>query len=355
MAEGPDEDGQDRTEAPTPRRLERARDDGDTAISQEFVKLASFGGAVLALAITGPAAFRQFAGDATALVERAGHDAQPAEAMWALASGAAPFVLAVALMGAVAAAAATFLQTRFLVSGKGLQPQLSRISPLAGARKLFGRHALEELLRSVIKLAGCLAAVWWALRDPSERAALTLLASGTAELASVTWQLALRLLLAGLAALAFVALLDLLWVNWQYLRKLRMSREDLRREQKDSEGDPMIRGRRRQIMRQRSGRRTLESVLTATVVLINPTHYAVVLAYDRGHDAAPRLVAKGADRLARRIRETAESAGVPVISNPPLARALFVLPEDTQIPEQHFAAVAEVIAYVWRLRGRHGV
>lgn len=357
MAEGQGEGGEsgERTEAPTPRRLERAREDGQVALSQEFVRLASLAGATLALALLGPAAAYQMTAGAAALISRAGHDARAGEAAWSLVATVAPFVVAIAGLAAVAAVAAAFLQTRFLLSGKGLQPQLGRISPLAGAKRLFGRQALEELARTVLKLGACVAAVWWGVLAPLQDGALALLSGGSADLAAEVWRLSLRLLVASLAALAVVALLDLLWVNWQHLRKLRMSREDMRQELKESEGDPQIRGRRRQIMRQRSARRALAEVPKATVVITNPTHYAVALAYDRGRDAAPRVVAKGTDQLARRIRDAAEVHGVPVVSNPPLARALFLVPEDTAVPPQYFAAVAEVIAFVWRLRSRRGV
>lgn len=356
MAEGGgEESSQDRTEAPTPRRLERAREEGEVALSQELVKLAALGGATLGLLTLGPVAARELTVGAAALIARAAHDARPVEAAWALLAGIAPVVLGIAICGAAAAIAATFLQTRFLLSGKGLQPRLARVSPIAGAKRLFGRHALEELVRAVLKLAACFAAAWWAVRAPLEQAALPLLGGSSAELVALVWDLSLRLLLAALAALVVVALLDLLWVNWQHLRKLRMSREDLKKDLKESEGDPIIRARRRQLMRQRSSRRALAEVPKATVVITNPTHYAVALAYERGQDAAPRVVAKGTDRLARRIREAAEMHAVPIVSNPPLARALFLVPEDAQIPQQHFAAVAEVIAFVWRLRTRRGI
>ena len=130
-----------------------------------------------------------------------------------------------------------------------------------------------------------------------------------------------------------------------------MSREDLRQEAKEADGDPKVKGRLRQLRQARAKRRMLAQVAQATVVVTNPTHYAVALRYERGKAAAPRIVAKGVDEVAARIREAATKASVPLVPNPPLARALHGLPVDAEVPAEHFKAVAEIIAYVWRLRG----
>jgi len=142
---------------------------------------------------------------------------------------------------------------------------------------------------------------------------------------------------------------DLFWVRFSHGRKLRMTHQDIRDEIKETEGDPQIKARIRQIRLQRSRRRMLAAVAKATVVVTNPTHYAVALAYDRANSAAPRVVAKGVDSMAARIREMAETNKVPLVANPPLARALYLVDLDKDIPAEHFQAVAEIIAYVWRL------
>ena len=131
-----------------------------------------------------------------------------------------------------------------------------------------------------------------------------------------------------------------------------MSREDLKDEARDAEGDPRVKGRLRQLRQARAKRRMMAAVGKATVVITNPTHYAVALAYERGTQAAPRVVAKGVDEVAARIRAAAEKAGVPLVANPPLARALYLVALDAEVPAEHFRMVAEVIAYVWRLRQR---
>jgi flagellar biosynthetic protein FlhB len=157
-----------------------------------------------------------------------------------------------------------------------------------------------------------------------------------------------------MGAQAAIAGADLLWERFSLARKLRMSRQEQRDEHKDSEGNPQIKQKLRQLARSRARRRMMKAVPKAAVVLTNPTHYAVALAYERGTKSAPRLVAKGADEVAERIRDIAREHRVPIIANPPLARALFRIEIDTEIPPEHFRAVAEIIAYVWRMRAKAG-
>jgi len=159
----------------------------------------------------------------------------------------------------------------------------------------------------------------------------------------------LHVILVVLAAQAVIAAIDMFWVVLRHARGLRMSRRDILKEQRETEGDPRIKARLRQIRNFRARKRMLATVPKATVVITNPTHYAVALAYDRAKHTAPRVVAKGVDSLAARIREVAETNHVPVVANPPLARALYRVELDTEIPAEHYQAVAEIIAYVWRL------
>ena len=160
------------------------------------------------------------------------------------------------------------------------------------------------------------------------------------------WHMIL-LIFGGQAAIAGV---DLLWERLSHARKLRMSHQELRDEHKESEGNPQMKQRLRQLARARAGRRMMQKIPKATVIITNPTHFAVALAYDRGTQGAPRVVAKGADEVAARIREAGREHRVPIVANPPLARALYRVDLDTEIPAEHFKAVAEIIAYIWRMR-----
>jgi flagellar biosynthetic protein FlhB len=245
---------------------------------------------------------------------------------------------------------ATFGQTRLRFNLSALQPKLSRLDPRARLSRMFGATALLEVLRAAAKLAIVALGAWVALAGavPGFVAALSWTPI------SLTGEIRGRLITIAtsvLGAFAVVAVLDVVIVQWQHWRKLRMSRQEIRDEHRDTEGDPLIKRRIRQLQQQRARRRMMAAVPKATVVLTNPTHYAVALAYDRAAGGAPKVVAKGADEVAARIREMAEKHGVPLVANPPLARALFKVELGGEIPAEHYRLVAEIIAYVWRLRG----
>jgi len=248
---------------------------------------------------------------------------------------------------AVAAVAATMGQTGGLVHTKALAPSFSRLNPLSGLRRLFGLKGVAEVLRGLVKMALVGVAVWRGLDFDALQGALHRPAGG---LLGEFGAALLRLFLSAAGALALIAGADLAWVRWQHMRQLRMSREDLRQETRESEGDPHVKARQRQLRQSKARRRMLAAVPKAAVVVTNPTHYAVALAYEQGQSAPPRIVAKGVDAMAARIREAAAEHGVPIVPNPPLARALWRLEVDTEIPAEHWQAVAEIIAFVLRLR-----
>jgi flagellar biosynthetic protein FlhB len=349
-------DAEDRTEAPTPKRLERARSEGQVPLSRDAVGLATLLGptviGMLAVPATGAEWLRAVR---AALSAGAGVDAVGAQGLAVLRAGALA-ALPVLLAVAVSAVAATMGQTGGLVDGKALAPSLSRINPLAGFKRLFGLKGAAEVARGLAKMAVVGAAVWHALDFDALQAALHRPAGG---LLGDFGAALLRLLFGAAAALAVLAGADVFWVRWRHLRQLRMSCEDLRQEVRESEGDPHVKGRLRRLREGRARRRMLAEVPKAAVVVTNPTHYAVALAYEQGQAAPPRIVAKGVDAMAARIREAAAEHGVPVVpnpplANPPLARALWRLEVDTGIPAEHWQAVAEIIAFVLRLRRPKG-
>jgi flagellar biosynthetic protein FlhB len=225
---------------------------------------------------------------------------------------------------------------------------MQRISPMAGLGRLFSAESLIEGAKSIVKISVIGFAVWQVLRAdlPS---LLSMPFLGLSALLASLMPMLLHVTLAVLGVQLVIAAADLFWVRFSHGRKLRMTRQDIRDEIKETEGDPQIKARIRQIRLQRSRRRMLAAIPKATVVVTNPTHYAVALAYDQANSAAPRVVAKGVDSMAARIREVAEANKVPLVANPPLARALYLVELDQDIPAEHFQAVAEIIAYVWRL------
>jgi flagellar biosynthetic protein FlhB len=352
MAEETDQ--QDRTEAATPRRLQRAREEGHLPVSRELPVLAGLAGVALALSMAAPAAAERllprlgmFLGRLHTLDLSDGGALALRLAGLAVLGAAAPFVLA-ALLGGVAG---VLLQTGVQANLAALRVDPGRISPLAGLRRLLGLDNLMDAVKSIAKIAATGLALWFTLAgdlrllaDAPRWDVRVLVGHIGAEL--------LRVLFAVLAVQAVISGLDLFWVRLRHARSMRMSRHDIREETKETDGDPRVKARLRQLRMQRARRRMMAAVPKATVVITNPTHYAVALVYDRAKNAAPRVVAKGVDTMAARIREVAEANKVPLVANPPLARALHQVELDTDIPAEHYQAVAEIIAYVWRLNAR---
>jgi flagellar biosynthetic protein FlhB len=339
---------EDRTEAPTQRRLEQAREEGRVAISREATGfcalLLATVGAVLAL----PAAMERMMRAGRGVLAGA-HELPLSDTLQELALLGLLAVLPVAAGAALGAVAGTLLQSRGLVSAALLAPRFSKLNPWAGLKRMFGPETGAELLRNLVKLGLIGTVLWLALADWQGLARALLLAP--MGLLAEAGEGARHLLLAALAMLAPIVLADLLWANWRHLRQLRMTRQDLKQEVRESEGDPHIRSRLRRLREQRARRRMMAAVPRAAVVITNPTHYAVALAYDAAAGGgAPRVVAKGVDAMAARIRAAAEASRVPLVANPPLARALHRLELESEIPPEHYQAVAEIIAYVWRLR-----
>jgi flagellar biosynthetic protein FlhB len=340
---------EDQTEAASPKRLQKAREEGRIPVSRELVGWAGLAGVTLAMSYQAPGTVRDLSLRLTVflahmdMADLVGPDSLTLAGS-ALLRGIAPFVLAALAAGA----AAVLVQTGFLLRPSALRPDLSRLDPRAGLGRLFGAEGAIEAVKSVAKLVVMGWVVWLALRG--ELAALAALPFQDPRLLLArAAALVMRVLLAVLAVQAGVALLDVLWVRLRFAQQMRMSRQEIVEEQRESDGDPRIKARIRQIRMQRARRRMLAAVPKATVVITNPTHYAVALAYDRAKNAAPRVVAKGVDSMAARIREVAQTNRVPLVANPPLARLLHQLELDAEIPAEHFQAVAEIIAYVWRL------
>ena len=343
-------DAADRTEAATPRRLQKAREEGRTPISRELTSFAVLGSIALVLTMLAPTSARLLVVRLAGLLAHA-HEIEPLAAlrMAALAglAAAAPFALAALLAGV----GSVIVQTGFLINPGALTPDLTRLSPLAGLRRVFGASMLFGTGKAVLKALAAGAVLAAVLQGASSELRKAVFWTMPGLLAHVTGLL-LYVLLAVLAMQGALALLDFGREWLKHARDMRMSREDIRQEMRESEGDPLVKGQLRQIRLRRSRQRMMAAVPKAAVVVTNPTHYAVALAYDRAVGGAPRVVAKGFDTIAARIRAIAEENKVPLVANPPLARALYRVELDTEIPAEHFQAVAEIIAYVLRLRQR---
>ena len=342
--------GEDQTEAATPRRLQRARDEGSVALSREVPALAGLGAGTLMLAMMGPMLGKEAMTRLSAMMSpSAGTDITAALAAVCVASAAlaGPLILGVL----AASVAASFLQTGFLFNPGALRPDLARLNPAHGFKRIFGISGLVETGKAIIKLSVLGYATFHVLSGglPALRGGVFWFPE---QLASRTTQLVLQLAMTLLGAQAVIAGADTVWVRTRHAKQLRISKEEIRQESKDTDGNPQIKQRLKQIRMTRARRRMLAAVPKATVVVTNPTHYAIALSYDRNKGGAPRVVAKGVDEVAARIREVAQENRVPLVANPPLARALYTVELDDEIPAEHFKVVAEIIAYVWRLGGR---
>jgi flagellar biosynthetic protein FlhB len=347
MAEEAEEEGGggERTEPASPRKIEKARKEGQVPLSREAVGFAALLSALLAAALVLPGEGRRLAAALAGALSQ-GLLREPARVLRDWASLFLDLASPVAGAAALGAVAATLLQTRGAITTKGLRPSLSKISPMSGFSRLFGAEGLLEFLRTLLKLVTVGAALWFVARDLPGLAVLMEAPPGA--LLAAAGQGALRLAAATLAVFALLAGLDVLLVRFRFLQRLRMTRQEIKEEMKESEGDPTIRARLRQLREAKGRQRMMAAVPRAAVVITNPTHYAVALAYEAGQSAAPKVVAKGVDAMAARIREAAREAGVPIVSDPPLARALHRLDLDTEIPPEHWEAVARIIAFVMR-------
>ena len=353
-------DDSSRTEAATPRRLDEAADKGQVALSRELVMAAGIAGAVAAVALAGPWLFARLRDAvlhgldvrpaAHRIDDTASLPSVVAEIREMLSPMFAP-ALALAVPVAVAGLAATVLQVGVRFRGKALRVDFGRMSPAKNFGRLFGAQALIRALLSMVLFAASGAALWAVARG--ELATFTTLIERDLDAGFAdVFEIALTMLTAIVATLAVAGVGDLAFQRFDHHRQLRMTRQEVEDERKRTEGDPLVRSRLRQAAQSLARQRMMEAVPDADVVITNPTHFAVALAYERGRHAAPEVVAKGSDEVAFRIRTIAEEHGVPVVEDPPLARALHRRSKVGQeIPAEFFRAVATVLGHVLSKRG----
>jgi flagellar biosynthetic protein FlhB len=349
-----DADREDRQLAPSQRRLEKARSEGQLARSRDVGH--AF---VLGAALAGVAGFGSWLGQESLAIVRQGLTLtreQALDAGWLAAGLGESFAAALWLLLpacgllAFAALGAGLIPGGAVLAPGVLAPKAGRIDPLAGLRRILSRDSLVDLARlGVLALALVALAFWFVLDRLPQYVGFASMPIAAALQSVHDGAVAGLAMLAALLLLSALVDVPLQW--WRHQRRLRMTHREAREELRESEGDPMLRSRLRSRQREISRGRMLAAVPTADVVITNPSHYAVAVRYDQERMAAPRVVAKGADHLAARIRELALDAGVPLVQAPPLARALHAHVEvDREIPAALYTAVAQVLAYVYRLR-----
>jgi flagellar biosynthesis protein FlhB len=353
-------DPESKTEDATPRKLAEARKKGDVARSPDVGSTLSLFGAAAVLLTLGGGFASQMAGQFVpfiasphrmldALDGGAGMEIA-ARALWA----AAPFMGALALAVLIGGVGGNVAQSGgIVVSAEKLKPDLKKLSPMSGFHRIFGPDGLMQFAKTFIKLV-VLAFICWLTIRPHIAGLETLAALPPGRILPLVRDLALTLAVSAIAFMAVTAGADYLWQKFRFAKRMRMTKEEVKEDFKQSEGDPHVKARQKQIRIQRSRRRMIQNVPKATVVVTNPTHYSVALRYepDKG-DAAPVCVAKGVDALALRIRQVAAEHDVPTVENVPLARALYAAVDvDETIPREHFEAAAKIIGFVMQKRKR---
>jgi flagellar biosynthetic protein FlhB len=347
------EDTDDKTEDPTQKRLDDAHAKGDVVKSQEVNTWFIIAGATLVLSTFSGSVGGGILTPLRNLIANAGQLRADGAALLQLGN-----TLGYAVLGAIgvpllmlmlAAIAGNMIQHRLVWSSESLAPKFSKVSPGAGLKRIFGKQAVANFLKGVFKLIA-LGAVMMAVLWPERYRLESFMMFDPSAIMGVTTNLTLQLMGAVVAMLAAVAIADYFFQYRQWYQRQRMSLQEIKDEFKQSEGDPHIKGKIRQLRQQRMKKRMMAAVPGASVVITNPTHYSIALRYDRGM-TAPVCVAKGVDNVAFKIREVAKKHDIPIVENVPLARALYATVDiDDEIPVEHYQAVAEVIGYVMGLK-----
>lgn len=352
MAEG--EEGQDKTEQPTEKRLRESREQGQVPRSRELATAAVFGAAVLMMISFGGwmgSRVATWLADALGRVGQRVGDARLLPGVFLELLGGLLWIVT-PLIGAclLACFLAPTLLGGFNWSNKALVPDLSKLDPIKGLQRIYGKEGFAEFVRSLLRVAiiggfGGYAIVEMApgLVALSREPLQTAITHG--------FDMALETLIAMAAGLLLLGLIDTPWQMWSHQQKLLMSRQELRDEMKESEGSPELKGKIRRLQQEAAQGRMMEAVPTADAILVNPTHYAVAISYNATQMRAPRVVAKGTDLVAQTIREVAGRHNVPIVSAPALARSLHRQVQiGHEVPVELYAAVAQVLTYVYQLR-----
>ncbi|MEQ8403546.1 MAG: flagellar biosynthesis protein FlhB [Oceanicaulis sp.] len=351
-----EEDKSSKTEQPTERRLKKARDEGDVPKSQEISGWFTLAAGLAVFAFMAPGVSSDLARILSVFLERPHEMSLDVGSAMDLAASTGLRLIVVLgfvfLLIMIAAAAGNLVQHGLMFTPKKIAPKLDKLNPVNGLKRMFGPEGWMNFFKGVGKMAlvgGAVTIVLWPRRDEL----LALPALAPIGLLQEVYSASIQLLIAALIVYALIAAADFAFQRHQFIDRNKMSQKEIKDEFKETEGDPMVRAKLRQIRQERAQKRMMARVPDAAVVITNPTHYAVALEYEQGRTPAPICVAKGVDAVALRIRELAEEHGVPILEDPPLARGLHASVElEEAIPAEHYEAVAKVIGYVLSLKGR---
>lgn len=354
-----DEDKDQKTEEATPKKRQEARSEGQVAQSQEFIAAVMLLAMIGAFLTLGSGLADHLGGLVAASAQRmsdlALDDLGPGQFAEILRMSVGDVSIALAALAAptiLVGFLVSYGQVGVQLTPKALKVDLNKLNPVSGFKKIFGPRGAVRTALGVLKIVAIGTAVGVVTWRSVPR--ISMAAGGDAiSVVVALGHTLLRAAVAGVVVFLLISLIDLIYQKYQHGKDLRMSKKEIKDEHKNAEGDPQVKARIRQVQREVASRRMMDDVPDATVVVMNPTHYAVALRYEDGSDAAPRVVAKGLDLVALRIRDVADAAGVMVVEEPPLARALHRSCEiGDPVPEDLFEAVAKLLAYVYRVQGK---
>lgn len=349
-----DDDESSKTEEPSERKISKAKEEGDTAISQDAKSFIMLLGMLFVVWLLLPLLFKWFYMMSVKFIENPESiptDTKHIQLLFLHVMLGILKILSIPfLIFMILGITASIAQTGFIYAPKKLMPDWNKLNIFAALPKFINMKKVVESLKGIIKIAVIAIIAILVIKPYLENVNLMPTMDTMAILAFIH-KVVVLLIFTVVIAVLIIALADFAWQKYTHLKKLRMTKQEVKDEYKQMEGDPLVKSRIRQVRMERARHRMMDNVPKADVVIVNPTHYAVALQYDIETMDAPQVVAKGLDHLALRIRELAEANDVPIVENPPLARALFASVElDQSIPEEHFKAVAEVIGYVMQLK-----
>ncbi len=342
-----------KTEKATPKKRRDERKKGNVFLSQDAVSVATLVGASAMLFLTGPRIAQEISDFIRLCLQQCGTNASVSEILPKLIFQSMVLVLKTTmpalLVTGLCAVVATFAQTRMLVSGQLIKPKFSKINPLQGFKRLFSLKSIMEALKGILKITLLGIIIYLCLQGVFVERTTYLYEDISASCAHM-FDIGRGMVIKIIIAFTALAAGDFLYQWWNFEKEMRMSKQEIKEEYKQMEGDPQIKGKIKEMQRRRAQSRMMQQVPNADVVIRNPTHYAVALRYHPDTDAAPIVLAKGCDELALRIVKVAQEAGVETIENVPLARALYAQTEINQeIPQELYGAVAEVLVYIFKL------
>lgn len=347
-------EGGEKTELPTPKKIRDAREKGQVAKSTEVVTTATLAAVVGFIWVNWSAIldahFRMF--DLVAGLHEGPFHANAGKAIFAVSREVILLLLPILGVVSAMAIAANYLQIGSIFSFKSIAPSLDKVSPMAGFKRIFSMKQLIDMLKSILKIIFLSCLLYVVIRE-AIAAFLVSLSCGIACIGTVTGYVLGKLLLFSFLAFFIVAAIDLMYQRYSYTKSLMMSKDEIKREYKESEGDPHVKGHRKQVAHEILMGDEGHAPPKDSALVVNPTHLAVLIQYEAGVMPLPRVIAKGREGAAHRLRAAAEQAGVPVFRNVPLARALFATTQvNDDVPEALFDAVAEVLGWVSRHRER---